>query len=377
MKTKKRSGFSLLEVLIASIILVGVCLVAFTTLFTATSISSKGSAASEIETRGTRFLSQCRDDMAAAQYGKSIALDSTGTLYQLGVSLTVPADATMKLKNTAVAYQIPGDRNNAGVKYAGGIVVYGYNSPTNQATDNPPTNYNKFYEDLVCYLRYEPDMVFKESSSSLDAKQLPDWDTTATPVFPRFPTLDNPTSTNLPNQILNLDLNGDGDKTDTYVRGKIVKYIVAPYGSPAATTHVPFSLNGKLMSNQLLMREVISDLVMMRVRTEGPIIDKCDILFTDFDKHDAAVTNQTERDMIFRFVGATGTVEDPIYSSALPLTELQPALSTNARGILICVIHGDFDGTPGGFVVRKNRQLIRTKTNQADPGGSIYTPVGP
>jgi hypothetical protein len=377
MKTKKRSGFSLLEVVIASVILVGVCIAAFATLFTATSLSSKGSAASEIETRGTRFLSLCRDDMASAQYGKSVALDSTGTMYQLGVSLTVPSDSTMKLKNTAVAYQIPGDRNNAGVKYAGGVVVYGYNAPFNLGTDAPATNYSKFYEDLICYLRYEPETVFKESTSSLDASQLPDWDTTGAPVFPRFPTLDNPSSTNLPNQILNIDLNGDGDRTDTYVRGKIVKYIVAPFGSPAGAAHSAFSLNGKVMSNLLLSREVISDMVMMRVRTEGPINDKCDILFTDFDKHDLNVTNQTERDMIFRFVGATGTVEDPIYSAGSPLTELQPALSTNARGILISVIHGDFDGTPKGFVVRKNRQLIRTKTNQADPGGSIYTPVGP
>jgi hypothetical protein len=81
--------------------------------------------------------------------------------------------------------------------------------------------------------------------------------------------------------------------------------------------------------------------------------------------------------MIFRFVGATGTVEDPIYASGSPLTELQPTVSTNARGLLISVIHGNYDGTPNGFVVRKNRQLVRTKTNQADPGGSLFVPIAP
>jgi prepilin-type N-terminal cleavage/methylation domain-containing protein len=377
MKTKSSSGFTLVEVMIASVILTGVVIAAFVTLFTASKMSSQGSVASDINTRGTRFLSLCRDDMAAAQYGKNIVLDSAGTTYQLGVTLTVPADVTRKLKNTAVAYQIPGDRNNAGVRYAGGIVVYGYNAPFNLTTDLPNDNYNKFYEDLVCYLRYEPDTVFKESTSSLDVAQLPDWDTNANPIFPRFPALTNPSATLLQSQILNIDLNGDGDRTDTYVRGKIVRYVVAPFGSPVAAAHPAFAINGQLMSSLLLSQETVSDMVMMRVRTEGPAGGPCDILFTDFDKHDIDVLNQTERDMIFRFVGATGTVEDPIYSSAAPLLELQPTVSTNARGLLISVTHGNYDGTPNGFVVRKNRQLVRTKTNQADPGGSLFVPIAP
>jgi len=375
MKTKSQAGFTLIEVVIAAVILTGVVLAAFITLFTASNLSSKGSAASDINTRGTRFLSFCRDDMGSAQYGKSIVLDSAGTTYQLGVTLTVPADITRKLKNTAVAYQIPGDRNNAGVRYAGGIVVYGYNANFNLGTDSPNDNYSKFYEDLVCYMRYEPDTVFKESTSSLDAPQLPNWDSAN--IFPPFPVLENPTATYHQTQILNLDINGDGDRTDTYVRGKIVKYVVAPFGSPVALAHAPMSINGQVMSPLLLSQETVSDMVMMRVRTEGPVGGPCDILFTDFDKHDSAVLNQTERDMIFRFVGGTGTVEDPIYDSANPLTELQPTVSTNARGLLISVTHGNYDGTPNGFVVRKNRQLVRTKTNQADPGGSLFVPIAP
>src|ERR1043165_3953217 len=117
MKTKRSAGFTLVEVMIASVILTGVVIAAFATLYTATTLSSKGSAASDIETRGTRFLGLCRDDMAAAQYGKSIVLDSSGYTYALGVTL-VPVDKTIKTKNLAVAFQIPGDRNNAGVKYA-------------------------------------------------------------------------------------------------------------------------------------------------------------------------------------------------------------------------------------------------------------------
>jgi Tfp pilus assembly protein PilV len=385
MKTNRRSGLSLLEVLIASVILVGVCIAAFATLFTATTLSSKGTAASEIETRGTRFLAGCRDDMAAAQYGGTINL-GTGFALGLGVNPKTPSNGATS-GYTAVAYQIPGNRTTNGTKKTGGLVGFGYSAPTNLPGEDDDgagpltgsTNYSKYYEELVCYLRFEADTVFKESSSSLDATQSLDWDTGTQRYFTPYPALVNPSSSNLPNQILSKDLNGDGDMTDTYVRGKIVKYVFTPkytpFTDPASVTPHPVytnhgsgvTINGQAMYPVLLSREVVTDMVMLRVNstTAGDF-------YCDFDGHSPSL--HSDLDAIFRYVGPSGGVDEAMVgqpSGTNPLTVTpSPIDSTNAKGILICVIHGDFDGTPKGFVFRKNKQLIRTKTDQSNPGGS-------
>jgi len=383
MKTKRSAGLSLVEVMIVSIILAAVLLMSMTALFTASNASAKGSAASDIETRGTRFLGLCRDDMSAAQYGQMTNLGSGGTL-ALGINPATPV-ACLKY-HLSVAYQIPGNRGHNGQKKVGGAIIYGYNSPFNIPNEDDDgvlpilsTNHTKFYENLVCYLRFEADTVFKESASSPDAIQALDWDNPGpVRIFPPYPQLVNPSATVRPNQILKMDLNGDHDMTDTYVRGKIVKLVYTspinpvdplsilpvPVPHAVALAHpVGFKVDGVQMTPLLLSREVVSDMVMFRVRTEALPMAPGDF-YSDWDQHDLAVTKHSQRDVLFRYVDDAGSVD----AEPNPFNPQLPNESTNAKGILISVIHGDYDGTPGGFIVRKNKQLIRTRTSQASTG---------
>jgi len=222
---------------------------------------------------------------------------------------------------------------------------------TGVVTDDPG-----FFEGLVCYLRFEPDTVFKESTSSLDAFQLPEWDAQDPRIFPPYPTLENPTATTLVSQILNRDINGDGDRTDTYVRGRIVKLIYAPRLSMIETKEHPagFKLNNKQMTNLLLSRELISDNVMMRYESAPPTPGSP--YLSDFDAH-PPYSKPSKIDGLFRYVGSKGELD------IAPLPEVTE--SSNAQGLLIWLIHGDYDGTPGGFLTRKNSQLIRTRSQQA------------
>lgn len=312
-----RSGLTLLEVLIASAILSAVALLAFATLFSSTGLATKGSIASRLEERGIRFLSFCRDDMSAAQFSQSIPLGGNPANFSLGIPSGTP-----NAYNTAVGYRVPGNRNASGVAAPTLTVVYGYPSPFRQAAPAVDTG---FYQDVACFLRFEAENVFREDGSSLNVTQAANWGT----PFPAYPAL-----TITP---VTFDLNGDGDRTDAFVRGKIVKYVLAPTGSYLAGAHAPLHLNGTVMPSHLLSRETLSDNVLLRVNSTAAGDFRADV-----DGHGA-----TNSGVIFGFADpATGLLNPAITSSP------------NAAGIHITIWHGDYDDTGKRFIVRKNSALI-------------------
>ena len=63
-----RAGMSLVEVLIASAILVAVVAIAMSALYSGTQSAASGQLMSQLEQRGNRSLSFCRDQMAAAAF---------------------------------------------------------------------------------------------------------------------------------------------------------------------------------------------------------------------------------------------------------------------------------------------------------------------
>jgi len=366
MKNYRRSGFTLIEVIIASVILTALVLMAMMALFSATDVSMKGGHASELEERGKRFLALCRDEMASGQFGGTLDL-GLGSPLSLGACPPPPYPPSGTLNylqtpngvstyNLAVGYQLPGVWNQNGAQMAGTKVVYGYNCPFNLGLATTTKNPAQFIQNLACYLRFEADTVFKESVSSPNAVQAANWDSGN--LFPPYPTLTNPSSSVLRNQILDMDINGDGDRTDTYVRGKVVRLIYAPIASYVAGLHSnPIQLsivNGGTvtMSPLLLSREVVSDNVLLRVNstTAGDF-------YCDFDGHTAA--KHSDEEVLFRYVDASGTV------NTAPLGSIQsPADATNALGILVTVVHGDYDGSKKGFIWRKSSELIRFHSPQ-------------
>lgn len=324
---RRNAGITLLEVMIASIILVSVVLMAMSSLSVSTSLASKSGAASEVEQRGMRFLAWCRDNMSSAQFTKTI--NSAGTTRTLGI----PSGSY----NTAVGFRIPGNRDASGNATAAGAVVFGYESLL-------PSPKNGFYQDLACFLRFEADTVYKESSSSPNATQAADWGA----PFPAYPALVNPDST-MPSQILGLDVNGDGDRSDTFVRGKIVKYVIAPTGSAAGSGHAGFPVNGVPQSPLLLSREVLSDGVLLRANSAAAGDFLCDL-----DGHASSPASALEA--LFRFVDSSGSPDGSVVDNS--------NVAVSGQGLLITVAHGNPDSSGKGFIVRKNSLLLRFRSPQ-------------
>lgn len=317
MKTGK-AGVTLLEVMIASLILSAVALVAFSTLFSTTSLASKGSIAAKLEERGVRFLSVCRDELSAAQFSQSIALGGSPSNFSLGIPVNTPNSY-----NSAVGYRIPGNRDASGATSAALTVVYGYASPFRRAS---PAVDGGFYQDLAVFLRFEAEEVLKESGATMTPGQATNWGT----PFPAFPALTVSTVT--------FDLNNDGDRTDTFVRGKMVKYIVAPSGSYVANAHAPLQLNGTVLPSNLLSLETLSDNVVLRVNSPA-----AGDFSADLETHGPA----TNSGVIFGFADpVTGVLNRTITTSP------------NAAGIQITIWHGDYDDTGKRFILRKNSALI-------------------
>jgi len=325
---RRNAGLTLLEVMIASIILVSVVLMAMSSLSVSTSLASKSGASSEVEQRGVRFLAWCRDNLSSAQFTKTIT--SAGSTRALGIPSTS--------YNTAVGFRVPGNRDASGAATAGGAVVFGYDSLL-------PAPKSGFYQDLACFLRFEADTVYKESSSSPNAAQAAAWGA----PFPAYPALVNPDSSSLQSQILGIDVNGDGDQSDTYVRGKIVKYVIAPTGSAAATGHAGFPVNGVVQSSLLLSREVLSDGVLLRVNSTLAGDFLCDL-----DGH--ATSPKSAVEALFRFVDSSGSPDGVAVDNS--------NVAVSGQGLLVTVAHGNPDSTGKGFIVRKNSVLLRFRSTQ-------------
>jgi hypothetical protein len=234
--------------------------------------------------------------------------------------------------DSAVGYRIPGvaDVNGDPTKVASGSMVYGYNSPLG----SPNTG---FFQDLTCVIRFEADTVLMESANSPPATQAADWGA----PFPSYPVLVPPT----PAQILNLDLNNDGDQTDTFVTGKIVRYIIA---CPTNTTLL--AANASNPSPSLLMREVLSDTALFRVSGTG-----AGQFNGDVESHAGAPNYSgapSYSGVLFGFVDQTGT-----YTPGIP--------TLNFRGLLVTVWHGNADDTGKAWILRNNKILIRFRVPQS------------
>lgn len=310
---RRNAGVSLVEVVIASAILAAVVLMAYVLLASSTSAAAKGSIASDLEARGRRLVDSCREEFLQARFTGSIALGGAGPV-AFGID--------PNRGNTSIGFQMPGQVDASGTDLGLGRVVYGYRSPAPGALG--------FRQGLACFLRFEADSVFKEGPGSPAAQPVADWGA----PFPPYPVLAAPV-------ILNADVNRDGDQLDTFVRGRIRRYVFAPFDA----AHPVFLANGGAC---LLSVETVSDQVILRVDPGQP-----DLYNGNVDSDAAAPPSQL--DPLFQFVDESGPDGTPVTNANV---------ATQGRGIVVTVWHGTSEDNGKGFLIRKNAVTVRFRNTQ-------------
>jgi len=202
MKATRRAGLTLVEVIIASAILATVVAITMSVLTSGSRTASNGQLLSQLEQRGNRTLAFCRDQMSTAAY-------TSPTITTLGM---VPGTF-----NTAIGYQVSGPATVAPTGTP--TLVFGYVDPR-IGVDPVVQPVNPI---LACFLRFEADTVYLESSASQVPIQAADWTTPALPPYPILPSSD---PTQLIVRTLNMDVKGNALRTGTYVSGRLMKYVV-------------------------------------------------------------------------------------------------------------------------------------------------------
>jgi hypothetical protein len=314
---KKKAGVTLLEVVIGSVIMTAVVFMSIGILVSTSAVLTSQTCASALEERGIRFLGVCREDLSTARFAGTITVG--GSSFNLGI----PTPSY----NTGVGYRVPGSRDASGKSLTLGTIAYGYVSPL----QSPMTG---FYQDLACFLRFEADSSFLESSNSPIPRQALDWGA----PFPAFPELTP--------QILNLDLNGDGDTTDSFVRGRLVRYVLAQTSTNA-------SLVASHPSSAVLGREVLSDNVLLRVA--GTAAGQFD---ADVEGHALPATSSG---VLVGFVGQSGLYRGGAGQGGVDNTNV----ATDGLGLLVTLWHAVPDDQKKRFILRSNKILIRFRSPQS------------
>jgi hypothetical protein len=268
----RRAGMSLLEVSIASIILVLVVLMTLSVMIAASGTAAKGTIGSDLETRGRTFIDFCKSQFMTARF------------------------QDLSSYNTLLRYQIPVSQNVAGQVQFGYSVASGYNDLSGVGK--------------ACVLRFEAELAIRESSTAPGTAQAAN-----SPGLPLLPALQT--------RVANLDVNRDGDRNDTFVRGKIVQYVLNAAGS-------------------VERRSVVSDQAMLAVASSGRFNG-------DFD---GSAATPADRDWLFRYVDAGGT------------TISSPTPGANAAGIRVTAHHGTWDDTGKNFMIRRATEMIYFRNDQ-------------
>jgi prepilin-type N-terminal cleavage/methylation domain-containing protein len=321
MRKSRRSqgGFSLIEVVIASIILAAVMFMTYTILFATSKTAQRGQMTSDLESRGVQFVELCKSQFYDAQFNYN-------NLTLLGIHNYF----------TQIHYQVSVSQNTTG------NVTLGY--PVTQAQDaNAVAVYgmtasNPLGANYSCILRFEPEIVLYEGASGAPTILQPvEEDPCAPPwhVNPYTLTVPVSGSTALPSKSLNIDINGNGTKTDVFVQGKIWKYVIAPWSPPKPAFVVSSG--------------IASDYVILAVMPNGTFTGEVD--------GPTPVGQPVGKDYLFRYLLA-----EPIPPTTYGNTELffgsSGASKTypgpNDVGLSVTIWHGMLDDTAKGFFYHKS-----------------------
>lgn len=314
----KRSGMTMVEVIISGAILSVVVIITLDVLFSGTNTATRSSIASGLEHRGRKLLSEFANDVLDARYkldrvNKNPALQSANPWVVTGVGTN---ELGIYSNNTEIRFIVPGNQDQSGNPLISGQMCWGYHSPViNKALVPPDLG---FRQNLACYIRFEADTVLLESAASpAVASQPASWGS----PFPPLPALDQ--------QILNIDVDKNGSMTDTFVHGKLRKYIVAPTGHPLLAAG---------QTNPIIM-EGIDDDVILKV-TAG-------------NQFNGSMDGTPTSGLLFQFVDKTGAAA---MSGGVP--------SSTATALVLTVWHGSLDDRRKDFWLRKATQTIHFRASQ-------------
>lgn len=184
-----RAGTTMVEVMIAAMILAAVMGVALLVMMTASSTAADATITGDLETRGRMLIDRSRSLFMTARFRNP--LNPTD---QLG----------MHVNNTMLWFQVPVGVNNSGGTAWGYAAALGVNDPG--------------AEGYSCVLRFEAETILRESNLAAMATLPSSGPAVSLPVLPVLAQ----------DPIRNIDVNRDGDLADTFVRGKIKQYILDP-----------------------------------------------------------------------------------------------------------------------------------------------------
>lgn len=289
----KRAGVSLVEVMIASAILSGVVWAAMAVLGSSSKTAANGAIGGDLEQRGRQLVDFCKADFLHAKF-TGAAITMGASTYPLGIYSN----------NTEIRYRVP----NA---YVAGTLQFGYQSPL------PPPN-NGIQSNIACFIRFEADTAFRESTAAITPQKLTDWPA----PFPPFPALAV--------QVVNQDINKNGNQTDSFVRGRLRKYTVASTGDPLAVAK----------GSTLLATEGLSDYVLLRV---DPVAASW---------YNGDVNGDGMADPLFNFVDATGA------------TVTTANVAVNGRGVIITTWHCTLDESQKTLLLRQSQEGIKFRNVQ-------------
>jgi len=313
-----QSGLTLIEVIIASIILAAVMFMSYSVLLSTTSTSAQGELTLGLENRGKKFIERCKAEFYDARF------NDTANSGILGIHDN----------HTQVHYQVALRQNNTGAVdygYVGASLVF-----VDPVTGVPSTASNAVpnYTPWVgcsCVIRFEPEQAVYEASfaslavvqpSTTDAQSPQTWKAnsyTGTSLAP---------GTTLPRLFLDKDVDGDGLKNTVYVRGKIWKYVMNAAGTAALTA------------------EQLDDDVLLAVQSDG----------TFQGNVDAQTGTPAGKDWLFRWL-----LSEPVPPTTYGNTDtawLSNFPGPNAVAMMVTVWHGKVDDSGKRFVIRKSWERV-------------------
>ena len=132
-----------------------------------------------------------------------------------------------------------------------------------------------------------------------------------------------------------MDLNRDGDRLDSLVQGKVVKYVVATVGGVASIESV---------------EDLSGDLLLAVDPSTGRFNGRVDSNSSDVADSDGVFRG----DWLFRYLDATNP----------PQTVVSPLSGALTTGIQICAWHGALDPSGKSFMLRRNRETVRFRNPQ-------------
>jgi hypothetical protein len=338
-RTKRNAGLSLIEVMIASMILLVVVVITMSILFTATTTVNRDSRASGLQHRGRTLLEYCRDQFY------------TGMFRFPGNNLppTDPTALGIFDQNTQARYQVPvGQHKDPTTGVLTGAMDFGYTTNMGKDDDemmvDPATKVLSYVGPRTCLLRFEADTVFWESLSALPATVSQPVPVGSPSTLPPLPVLAVTSRSDPKANILNADANKNGNRNDTYVRGKIKKYV----------------LWSAAKGQKVESFETLDDYVMLAVDPlTGQFNGRIDPITGPANPSDS--DGVYRGDWLFRYVNQAG---DTDWLSPFPVTSKNNPNLSPTIGIQVTVSHGDWDENRKGFLIWRDRETIRFRNPQ-------------